>query len=83
MSSSWVSKDYIFRRLKSAQIVLNLTNSHGWWRVVTPETNADSISTDVAVAVAFDATHSMLIQFDEFFDYAKYAKFLKNRTRNK
>ena len=36
---------------------------------VTPETNADSVSTDVAVAVAFDASHSMLIQFDEFLNY--------------
>jgi hypothetical protein len=36
---------------------------------LTPETNADSVSTDVAVAVTFDASHSMLIQFDEFFDY--------------
>ena len=59
----------LFRGLKSAQIVLNLTNSHGWWRVVTHETNTDSVSTDVAVAVTFDASHSMLIQFDEFFDY--------------
>ena len=36
---------------------------------VTPETNADSVSTDVAVAVAFDASHSMLIQFGEFFNH--------------
>ena len=33
-------------------------SSNGWWRVVTPEINADSISTDAVVA--FDAIHSML-----------------------
>ena len=48
---------------------------------VTPETNADSVSTDVAVAVAFDASHSMLIQFDELCKILKKSRAQQKKTR--
>ena len=81
MSSSWISKDQVFRGLKSAQIVLNLTNSHGWWRRDTWNKCRFSFNWCCCSCCLWCKSQYADTIWRVF--QLCYAKFLKNLARNK